>query len=409
MKSAAFNATRSIHGVVLLSILAVVGVSLIALTISWNSIDMDLYDGMAAILKAFTVFFDVCFGIVAIFIWDANTLFAYVDLVVCIIALFSDVYWFHCYDVRGRLQPTEITLYCLLAGYMTARVWGMAVKPRHRSWKEKSRCNNLGVSVLERLEIIWMARSASLVSKLMPEFNAIYEDLALAWGEENARSVCRFSVYVTDKDSQACSHLKRQFADSRLYRDGCIRFCRPDLEQCIEHHTLELICTRRHSYTCLAFCGSPKLGNDLHRFKISNDVMTAITGNKRHQMEFVSESFGGVKVDKQPKNIPTTENAVKTPVPAKAPQDTQPDFGEEVFSDAISESGSNNFARSDSEVWNSSSGDVKTAEMSSSSLLSHDAIDGIETGCRVDKTYDFTSSSSSLSFALNFPSETIYI
>ncbi|KAL3939665.1 MAG: hypothetical protein SGBAC_005642, partial [Bacillariaceae sp.] len=47
------------------------------------------------------------------------------------------------------------------------------------------------------------------------------------------------------------------------------------------------------AYSLLAFCGCPKLSADIHHAKRSNDMITAITGHKKHQMEFVSESYGG--------------------------------------------------------------------------------------------------------------------
>ena len=47
------------------------------------------------------------------------------------------------------------------------------------------------------------------------------------------------------------------------------------------------------SYSLLAFCGSPQLAREIQYHKISNDMVTAITGHKKHQMELVSESYGG--------------------------------------------------------------------------------------------------------------------
>jgi hypothetical protein len=86
--------------------------------------------------------------------------------------------------------------------------------------------------------------------------------------------------------------------NTAVYQSGAIHFGRPDLEKIIENHTLNLIATRRSSCSVLAFCGSPELSLSLHQHKISNDMLTAITGNKRHQMEYVSESYGGVKKSK---------------------------------------------------------------------------------------------------------------
>jgi hypothetical protein len=119
MKIAAFQATRSIYGVILLSILPVVGVSAIALTISWNTVPIPkLYNGMSEILEAITLLFQAFFAMVAFFIWDGSEFLAYIDMVFTVVAPFADWYWFLKYDERGVLKPVEITLYCLLMGYM---------------------------------------------------------------------------------------------------------------------------------------------------------------------------------------------------------------------------------------------------------------------------------------------------
>jgi hypothetical protein len=293
MKKAAFRATRSIYGVVLLAGLPVIGIALLGLTISWNTLDMELYGGMVESLQALTVFFQLCYAIVALFVWDGNQLFAYIDVVMCMVTPVANTYWFYQYESNGSLRPTDITMFCLLTGYMTARVWSMTVKPRRRSWQNSF--DSDGVRTLERLEIVWVARSASLVSEILPDINAIWETLVAAWGEENARAVCRISVYVTDKDPVARQALQNEMNHTALFQNGSVRFGRPDFGRIIEDHSLELICKRRSSYSLMAFCGSPRLAQDLHHCKISNDMLTAITGNKKHQMEFVSESYGGVK------------------------------------------------------------------------------------------------------------------
>jgi predicted ferric reductase len=313
MKQAAFNATRSIYGVVLLAGLPVIGIALLSLTLSWNTIDIELYDGMVETLQALTVFFQFCFAVVALFVWDGNQFFGYVDVVICMVTPVADAYWFYQYENNGFLSPSELTLSCLLTGYMTARVWSMTVRPRHRSWQTS--VDSDGVRTLERLDVVWVARSASLVSEILPDINAIWETLVAAWGEENARSVCRISVYVTDKDPEAREALKNEIHDLSLFQNGSVHFVRPDFGRIIEDHSLDLICKRRNSYSLLAFCGSPRLAQELHHCKISNDMLTAITGNKKHQMEFVSESYGGVK--KESKKTGSASKGDKTTTTAK--------------------------------------------------------------------------------------------
>jgi hypothetical protein len=300
MRSAARRATRSIYGVVLLTIMPVLGISLIALTISWNTIDVELYGGMVEALMILTAVFQLSFAVVACCVWDASQFAAFIDTAFCLIMPFADWYWFGHYEQNGVLSPSDITTYSLLMGYLTARAWSMTVKPRHRSWRTADgSCS--GLTTLERLEMVWVTRSASLVSEILPEINTIWDQLVSVWGAENAQAVCRIQIFVTDTDQRAVALLKQELLHQSLGQGTCdsIRFERPDFAEIIENHTLDMITTRRNSYSVLAFCGSPILAGNLHHLKINNDMVAAVTGNKRHQMEFVSESYGGSKGGKK--------------------------------------------------------------------------------------------------------------
>lgn len=166
---------------------------------------------------------------------------------------------------------------------------------------------------LDRLEMVWVTRSASLVSKIMPEIHVLWDTLVAEWGRENAAKVCRISIHVTDTDDEACDLLKQEFEHLDLYRSGAVYFGRPDFCEIVENHTLEMIATRAKSYSLLAFCGSAKLAQELHHDKISNDMVAAITGNKQHQMEFVSESYGGCKKERKSTNVSTDDEQPSTP------------------------------------------------------------------------------------------------
>jgi hypothetical protein len=298
MRSAASRASRSIYGVVLLAIMPVLGISLIALTISWNTIDIELYVGMVEALMVLTAVFQFSFAVVACCVWDASQFAAFIDITVCLIMPFADWYWFGHYERNGVLSPSDITAYSLLMGYLTARAWSMTVKPRHRPWRADG-CS--GITTLERLEMVWVTRSASLVSEILPEINTVWDELVAQWGEENAQAVCRISIFVTDTDQRAVALLKQELLNHSLGQGACdcIHFERPNFSEIIENHTLDMITTRRNSYSVLAFCGSPSLAGELHHLKINNDMVAAMTGNKRHQMEFVSESYGGGKGTKK--------------------------------------------------------------------------------------------------------------
>jgi hypothetical protein len=73
MRSAARRATRSIYRVVVfLAIMPVFGISFIVLTISWNTIDIELDDGMVEALMVLTAVFQLSFAVVVRCIWDAS-------------------------------------------------------------------------------------------------------------------------------------------------------------------------------------------------------------------------------------------------------------------------------------------------------------------------------------------------
>jgi hypothetical protein len=136
------------------------------------------------------------------------------------------------------------------------------------------------------------------VSRILPDLNEIYASLVHRWGEENAAAVCDIDIYVTDKDLNAVQELQHIIEDKGLLLAKRVQFGRSDLAKVIEQHTLQCIATTRNSYSLLAFCGSPELAGVLHQYKISNDMVTNMTGNRHHQMEFVAESYGGSKKKK---------------------------------------------------------------------------------------------------------------
>ena len=312
-KRAAFQTTRSIYGVALLAIFPVFGISLIGFTISWNTLTIPLpVNGMFEFLQWLTVIFQVIFLMMAVTIWDANSFFAYTDATLSVLAPFFDWYWFWRPASVMPMTPANITTYCLLTAYMTARAWSVTVKPRSQSWRNFED----GWQTLERLDIVWASRSASLVSEIIPDINAMWQDLVNAWGLENAKSVCRFNVFVTDKDETAKQVLRRELAQTILYQNGFIHFGRPDFDKIIEDHSIEMIDSNHTSNTLLAYVGSPQLAAMIHECKMFNDMKVAITGNKKHQMDFVSESYGGVKSCKPEKPLKEVNVAASFETPS---------------------------------------------------------------------------------------------
>lgn len=293
MKHKAQSASRSIYGTVLLSFLPVVGVSLFALMVSWNTISVELYPVMIDILKFFTITFQGFFAIASIFCWNAEGIFSYVDLVFVVIGPFADLYWDQICDREGRLQPNDLLLYSIFTWYMIVRLWNNAVGPQQSTLYRSKR--NHRSNVLDKMTFVWTTRSASQVSEILPDILEMWNTLVKRWGLKKARKVCDVSIYITDPDEEAWALLAKEFEQTEFYRSGGINRGRADMKRVIEDHTIELVSTRHTSHSLLAFCGNALLAREIHHAKISNDMITAMTGNcQSHLMDFVDESYGGV-------------------------------------------------------------------------------------------------------------------
>ena len=297
LNDAAFDSARSMYTVVFMLFLPVLGAFAMGFTISWNFLPMSLYHGMVEFLFVLTILLQTSFGLIATFVWDGNSLWALVDVAFCAVAPAADVYWLRQSADNGRLHANEVILFCLHTGYLTLRLWAMVTKPNN---------NNYGADVgrhvpLERFDLVWVTRSASLVSEILPDIQAIWDRLVDAWGYDYAREACRISIYCTSREESAVDALRSELGEGSLWSAGAIHLVRPDLDQVLQDYTIDLIEEEQtSSQSMLAFCGSPALANTLHHCKISTDLVKAITGHKRHQMEFHAESYGEAKTRSTP-------------------------------------------------------------------------------------------------------------
>uniref|UniRef100_A0A7S2EV36 FAD-binding FR-type domain-containing protein n=1 Tax=Ditylum brightwellii TaxID=49249 RepID=A0A7S2EV36_9STRA len=302
LKNASRLATLPIYGGVLLLFLPVLGIVMLSLTFSINNLAMENFAGIEVVvypwhvtmLKVGTILFQALFFAVAMSVHDRTHFLTSVDVVLSIIGFLVDWYWFE-RDMWGVFGSSEQFYYGLIVGYMTLRIWSTAVTASDKSWrKEVSRD---GLLTMDKLSFVWVTRSAHLVSEIFPDIVDIWDALCENWGEEAAKEVCDITVYVTDTDKDACAALVMEMEDSPLYQDGAIKFERPDFPQIIEDHTIDRVDDERspHTNTLLAFCGSPHLSSVIGSAKIVNDITKFITGNKLHQMHFVSESYSASK------------------------------------------------------------------------------------------------------------------
>ena len=106
----------------------------------------------------------------------------------------------------------------------------------------------------------------------------------------NAKEVCRVKIHVTDTDAIACAQLQEEMKTASGIELSIGRLV---IGRWIEDYTLRMIDAHKRSHSLLAFCGSSNLAQEFHQQKISNDMIKAVTGYRRHQMDFVSESYGG--------------------------------------------------------------------------------------------------------------------
>ena len=331
VRKSAIAATRSLYGVVrfldndrnfqklrliishqtisqvFTGILTTMGVTLMALVLSWSTLPIDhIYPGMVAILQLLTVAFQACFAIAALFVWDRNSLVAFLDVGTCLLAGGADIYYYFIYEEHGMLRPVEVVTFYLLVGYMVARLWTKAVSQRHNSWQYAPGDENRS---MESLKIVWVSRSAPLIAEILPEIEEVWQDILKTWKQEDAMKVINFSVYCTDKDESSQISLVKAIGDTQFFKQGFVRFGRPDFGMLLENHTVELTEHNRSSNSLLAFCGSPSLAQQLHSMKIKNDMVAAIAGYKQHQMEFVSESYGGTSRKRMAQPLPENKSS----------------------------------------------------------------------------------------------------
>ena len=236
----------------------------------------------------------MCFAFVSIFIWNADGILAYVDVVFVLIAPFADWYWLEICNEFQKMLPSDIILFSILIWYMIVRLWVKAVAPIH--FARYCAIKNAQSGNIDQIKFVWTTRSASQVSEILPDVLLLWDLLVHKWGIDNARKVCKISIHVTDPNGLSCALLRKEYENTDFYRNGGIVFHRPDILKVIEDHTIELINSRTNSHSLLSFCGSPTLANEIHYNKISNDVITAMTGHcQSHTMDYFSESYGGKK------------------------------------------------------------------------------------------------------------------
>mmetsp|Transcript_22356 Transcript_22356/g.34292 ORF Transcript_22356/g.34292 Transcript_22356/m.34292 type:complete len:610 (-) Transcript_22356:311-2140(-) len=313
IQKAASMAALPVYGIFLSLCIPILGVSMIALTFSWNilpsytitidnaqEIPIDLDARMGSILFAGTLFFHLFFFVEAVVLHNVAELLTYTDFVLSALCFFMDYRWIK-HESWGNVDEDDLALTLLLLGYCTMRSWFTVVN---------TTCNYYGVismhdksPTLRKLHLVWVTRSASLVSKLRTDLDDVWSSLCNQWGEENVKRVCDMSIFVTDRNKKDCDVLKAETNDTVI--GGKIQFERPNFQKLIDSSIIDRVNEATHhegmycSNTLVTFCGSPVLGQRVRKAAFATEIASMLTGNAYHKIEHISESYGVKKAQEK--------------------------------------------------------------------------------------------------------------
>ena len=289
------KAKKFVYMELILGLIPVLGLCVLSLALSWTFLGIELdklelkrYYFMDLALGTITVLFQAIFALAVFCFWSSDNFFFFLDVAVIAGSIILDIFQY-----RGSWTTMDSLLfasYISSIAYCTVRSWSLAVESKHSSWTSVGAQD--GLNTLDLLHFVWVTRSASLAAAVLPDIDDIVEELLSLW-QEDLQKVCRISVYVTDKSAKDNEALKELLEkQNSIFK---IDLNRPNFETLLENHMIEMIDNKKQSRTVVAFCGSPQLASTIQGIKLSNDAIVRSTGYKYHGMEFIAESYGGVK------------------------------------------------------------------------------------------------------------------
>ncbi|KAK1738802.1 hypothetical protein QTG54_010118 [Skeletonema marinoi] len=238
---------------------------------------------MLHVLEIMTVLLHAIFFLCSFFIWNGASLQSYFDAAISIILPFAD--WH--YTLQSSLSTGQVVTLSLLNGYITFRFYQKTLATVAQQALKES---------VEHLCFIWSVRTVKVARQLLPEINETYESLVKEWGRTIRATGIGCHRFITDKDRAEAASFRAQIRDLALFKSKKVVFIRPKLGQIVEDYVVDLI--ERHpaySSTLLAFCGGPKVSGVLAEVRSNVELLAAATGHSSHQLDFVSESYGGAK------------------------------------------------------------------------------------------------------------------
>jgi len=317
-KASPMSAKRKLYWHTLSLFGPLLGLIMVALNISWNSLpfDTDSYVGMDHVLSFGTVAFQLMFFLLSVTKSSTGGCTPLLDLSSLILCIPSDWYWFS-KDLWGHFEGDHLLYYSLLMFYQTFRFWYAAVGDISFNTTKEINKRRSGLVTFEKVRFVWISRSTSFIEQVYPDLEAKWEEIVNAWGLELAREAVDISIFCTSKDRKACQNLTDLLQDTKLYSEGSLNFGRPSIQQIVEENTTEIIEQKSiAANTLFAFCGSDVMGRTVKKAKIYNDMWLSMMGKNELTYKLVVQSYGGLQ--KPPKSAgPSQDNS--DIVPAMVP------------------------------------------------------------------------------------------
>ncbi|GFH55317.1 hypothetical protein CTEN210_11793 [Chaetoceros tenuissimus] len=353
------------------------GVIAFGLTLSFNSYNFDLYDGMDTVLMSLTIGFQAVFLLSSVLTREKNLYLMLLDVFFLCLSVVADWFWIS-KSSFGSFRDADLVYYTLLIVYMVARLWNKTLRdvnyvPGQNALTHKSNI------VYEKFNFVWSCRSAELIAVAFPDIAKLWDELVEAWGEEEAVNKVNISIHCTDLNEESCQQLVDSVQDTGLFQKGCIKFGKPFLLGILEKNVMDILSSDLPvSRTLFAFCGSQVIANELKAAKVLSDLVLSMTGHISHTTDLSIQTYGSVpSVSSQKRK----KNAYLE-IPAPHPFDVQPNKSESL-SREVRASNSNSSSRFPSAF--------NRASLSSKNLFNRTSI----AGSKVQSAIQFASFSDS--------------
>lgn len=286
------------------------GVIVFGLTLSFNSYTFDLYDGMDTVLMSLTIAFQAVFLLSSVLTREKNLYLMLLDVFFLCLSLVADWFWIS-KSSFGSFRDADLVYYTLLIVYMVARLWNKTLRDVNYVPGQSSLAHSSHV-VYEKFNFVWSCRSAELIAVAFPDIAKLWDELVVAWGEDETMNKVNISIHCTDMNEDSCQQLVDSIQDTKLFQKGCIKFGKPFLLGILEKNAMDILASDLPmSRTLFAFCGSQVIANELKAAKVLSDLVLSMTGHISHTTDLSIQTYGSIPLSKK-----RTKNAyLETPAP----------------------------------------------------------------------------------------------